>query len=124
MKGRGRGISLTNGEAGGGRCLSVDVTVTAKIIKSLRETGQVEREELATPPSTNPFFSLFFVYNFFANGNIFSRGKFRLVDAAQWETKKFSSVFGSVECRRRERERERARLGASNETEIEMRRIN
>jgi hypothetical protein len=55
MKGRGKGISLTNGEAGGGRCLSVDVTVTAKIIKSLRETGQVEREELATPPSTNPF---------------------------------------------------------------------
>ena len=47
-----------------------------------------------------------------------------MVDAAQWETKKFSSVFGSVECRRRERERERARLGASNETEIEMRRIN
>ena len=75
MKGRGRGISLTNGEAGGGRCLSVDVTVTAKIIKSLRETGQVEREELATPPSTNPFFSLFFVYNFLANGNIFFQRK-------------------------------------------------
>jgi len=52
-KGRGKAISLTNGEAGGGRCLSVDVTVTAKIIKILRETGQVEREELATLPSTN-----------------------------------------------------------------------
>ena len=124
MKGRGRGISLTNGEAGGGRCLSVDVTVTAKIIKSLRETGQVEREELATPPSTNPFFLSFSSTIFWQMETFFSRGKFRLVDAAQWETKKFSSVFGSVECRRRERERERARLGASNETEIEMRRIN